>query len=190
MASVTSSKVGRQGKKKAVTAPNRGEPNTTEPPATLATARVDDVASTGFVAEAATIADAATADPNSANLDATPAKESQTSPPDGKRKRALGDDIDAIFNQAKQSKQQATAGSGQKGKDGKGGTKDHCSEKSPGEKKGKKKYKAGGSGMDAESKAGKRTEEGYRVYKEEELGWNKKSAGGTALCPFDCECCF
>ena len=35
----------------------------------------------------------------------------------------------------------------------------------------------------------KRTEEGYRIYTEEELGFGKKG-GGTALCPFDCQCCF
>ncbi|CAI5457620.1 unnamed protein product [Closterium sp. Yama58-4] len=189
MAPVTSSKVGR-AKKKAGTAPNRGEPNLTEHPATLATARDDDVASAGFAAEVAAVADVATADPNSATLDATPATESQPSPPGDKRKRAARDDIDAIFNQAKQSKNQAAAGSGQQGKNGKGGAKDQGGNKLPAVKKGKKKEKTSGSGVDAESKPRKRTEEGYRVYMEEELGWNKKSAGGTALCPFDCDCCF
>ncbi|CAI5499868.1 unnamed protein product [Closterium sp. Naga37s-1] len=182
MASVTSSKVGR-GKKKAGTAPSRDEPNSTEHPATLATARGDDVASAA--AEASAVADLTATNPD-ANLDATPATESQLSPPGGTRKRAAGDDIDAIFNQAKQSKQHAAASSGQKGK---GGAKEQGSEKPPGEKKGKKKGKSG-SGVDADSKARKRTVEGFRVYKEEELGWNKKTAGGTAQCPFDCDCCF
>ncbi|XP_024535809.1 uncharacterized protein C6G9.01c-like [Selaginella moellendorffii] len=36
----------------------------------------------------------------------------------------------------------------------------------------------------------KKTQEGFSVYTEEELGCNKKDAGGTALCPFDCDCCF
>jgi len=35
----------------------------------------------------------------------------------------------------------------------------------------------------------KRTEEGFPIYTEEELGMNKES-GDTALCPFDCDCCY
>ncbi|CAK9782865.1 DUF1764-domain-containing protein [Cutaneotrichosporon oleaginosum] len=35
----------------------------------------------------------------------------------------------------------------------------------------------------------KRTEEGYFVFKEAELGIDPE-AGGTPLCPFDCDCCF
>lgn len=35
----------------------------------------------------------------------------------------------------------------------------------------------------------RRTEEGYAIYNEEELGFNKKG-GDTDLCPFDCDCCF
>ena len=34
----------------------------------------------------------------------------------------------------------------------------------------------------------KRTEEGYTIYHEDELGMNK--GGETELCPFDCKCCF
>ena len=40
-----------------------------------------------------------------------------------------------------------------------------------------------------EGKGRKRTEEGYRIYTEEELGLNKKG-GDTDLCPFDCDCCY
>lgn len=36
--------------------------------------------------------------------------------------------------------------------------------------------------------ADRRTEEGYRIYTAEELGIGK--GGGTADCPFDCDCCF
>lgn len=36
----------------------------------------------------------------------------------------------------------------------------------------------------------KKTEDGFTVYSAEELGFNKKNAGGTSLCPFDCDCCF
>ncbi|KAF8060504.1 SPAC6G9.01c [Scenedesmus sp. PABB004] len=37
--------------------------------------------------------------------------------------------------------------------------------------------------------ARKRTEEGYAIYREDELGL-AKHGGDTALCPFDCDCCF
>ncbi|GIQ82125.1 protein of unknown function DUF1764, eukaryotic [Kipferlia bialata] len=36
----------------------------------------------------------------------------------------------------------------------------------------------------------KYTEEGYRIMSETELGINKKDAGQTDDCPFDCQCCF
>lgn len=35
----------------------------------------------------------------------------------------------------------------------------------------------------------RRTEEGYAIYDEEELGL-AKYGGNTPLCPFDCDCCF
>jgi len=35
----------------------------------------------------------------------------------------------------------------------------------------------------------KKTEEGYRVFKEDELGITEEG-GGTPDCPFDCNCCF
>lgn len=35
----------------------------------------------------------------------------------------------------------------------------------------------------------KRTEEGWAVYREDELGITNEG-GDTPLCPFDCECCF
>lgn len=36
----------------------------------------------------------------------------------------------------------------------------------------------------------KKTGDGLVIYTEEELGIGKADAGGTRLCPFDCECCF
>jgi hypothetical protein len=36
--------------------------------------------------------------------------------------------------------------------------------------------------------AGRKTEEGFLIYKEAELDIDPE-AGGTPLCPFDCECC-
>eukprot|EP01024_Parvocaulis_polyphysoides_P064058 TRINITY_DN742_c0_g7_i1.p2 TRINITY_DN742_c0_g7~~TRINITY_DN742_c0_g7_i1.p2 ORF type:complete len:132 (-),score=29.02 TRINITY_DN742_c0_g7_i1:322-717(-) len=35
----------------------------------------------------------------------------------------------------------------------------------------------------------KKTEEGYAIYTEEELGF-RDNCGDTDLCPFDCDCCF
>jgi len=35
----------------------------------------------------------------------------------------------------------------------------------------------------------RRTEEGFAIYKEDELGISPEG-GDTPLCPFDCECCF
>ncbi|KXZ46643.1 hypothetical protein GPECTOR_42g854 [Gonium pectorale] len=43
-------------------------------------------------------------------------------------------------------------------------------------------------GADA-GKGRKRTEEGFAIYTEDELGLGKKG-GDTDLCPFDCDCCF
>lgn len=40
------------------------------------------------------------------------------------------------------------------------------------------------------SKPRKKTADGLTVYGEDELKWNTKDAGGTPLCPFDCDCCY
>lgn len=40
------------------------------------------------------------------------------------------------------------------------------------------------------AKGRKRTEEGYAIYTEDELGLGRKGGGDTDLCPFDCDCCF
>ncbi|KAG6911851.1 hypothetical protein DXG01_000098 [Tephrocybe rancida] len=39
------------------------------------------------------------------------------------------------------------------------------------------------------SRTRKTTEEGWTIYKEDELGI-RDEGGDTPLCPFDCECCF
>lgn len=36
----------------------------------------------------------------------------------------------------------------------------------------------------------KKTGDGLTIYTEEELGIGRADAGGTPLCPFDCDCCF
>lgn len=44
---------------------------------------------------------------------------------------------------------------------------------------------------EAAGQSRKRTEEGYAIYREDELGLGGGGKGGdTALCPFDCDCCF
>ncbi|KAL6521535.1 hypothetical protein OROGR_018104 [Orobanche gracilis] len=40
------------------------------------------------------------------------------------------------------------------------------------------------------SRPRKNTADGLTIYTEEELGIGKADAGGTGLCPFDCNCCF
>ncbi|KAH0990137.1 hypothetical protein GBA52_001620 [Prunus armeniaca] len=40
------------------------------------------------------------------------------------------------------------------------------------------------------SSSRKRTQDGFAIYTEEELGINKADAGSTPVCPFDCSCCF
>lgn len=34
------------------------------------------------------------------------------------------------------------------------------------------------------------TDEGYKIYHETDLKINQPNSGSTALCPFDCQCCF
>lgn len=36
----------------------------------------------------------------------------------------------------------------------------------------------------------KKTADGLSIYTEEELGFGEPDAGGSRLCPFDCDCCF
>ncbi|KAE8649903.1 hypothetical protein Csa_012244 [Cucumis sativus] len=43
---------------------------------------------------------------------------------------------------------------------------------------------------DPQSRRRKKTGDGLTIYTEEELGFGNADAGGTPLCPFDCNCCF
>lgn len=60
----------------------------------------------------------------------------------------------------------------------------------------KKMKKSGGSNVDMFENEEpvrpnkRKTADGLVIYKEEELGIGKADAGGTRLCPFDCDCCF
>lgn len=53
-----------------------------------------------------------------------------------------------------------------------------------------KRDERGSMDDDAPSRPRRRTNDGLTVYTEEELGIGKEDAGGTSLCPFDCNCCF
>ncbi|XP_031500349.1 uncharacterized protein C6G9.01c [Nymphaea colorata] len=58
-------------------------------------------------------------------------------------------------------------------------------------KKGKKKASPKGNGsVDPPPRVRKKTADGLTIYSAEELGFDNPDAGGTALCPFDCSCCF
>ncbi|XP_021683917.2 uncharacterized protein C6G9.01c [Hevea brasiliensis] len=59
-------------------------------------------------------------------------------------------------------------------------------------KKKKKKTEEDKEGRltDPPSRHRKKTKDGLNIYTEEELGINHSNAGGTPLCPFDCDCCF
>ncbi|CAM8961270.1 unnamed protein product [Rhodiola kirilowii] len=44
--------------------------------------------------------------------------------------------------------------------------------------------------VDTDSSKPRKKSSGVKIYTEEELGLNRSDAGGTPLCPFDCDCCF
>ncbi|KAJ9537237.1 hypothetical protein OSB04_029970 [Centaurea solstitialis] len=59
----------------------------------------------------------------------------------------------------------------------------------------KKRSKSGGSNVDMFEKEQaarpkRKTADGLAIYSEEDLGIGRANAGGTRLCPFDCDCCF
>jgi len=57
-------------------------------------------------------------------------------------------------------------------------------------KKKKTKKLDGKEWRDPPPRPRRKTNDGFTVYSAEELGFNKKDAGGSSLCPFDCDCCF
>lgn len=97
-----------------------------------------------------------------------------------KRKKVEGDDIKAVQVAAKKKEKDNS---------------EAVRLNSKGELVKPKKPKSAKPVVSAKSTPGvpasrKRTEDGFVVYSEEELGFNRKNAGGSALCPFDCDCCF
>ncbi|KAM0070535.1 hypothetical protein Hdeb2414_s0001g00014251 [Helianthus debilis subsp. tardiflorus] len=113
----------------------------------------------------------------------TLAKEKPSSSP-----KRYGQEIDEIFGKKrKKPEEQKTSKSNKKP------SKDSKDDESVTRKK--KKSKSGGSNVDmfeneAVAKPRRKTADGLTIYREEELGFGKADAGGTRLCPFDCDCCF
>ncbi|KAI3703701.1 hypothetical protein L1987_73895 [Smallanthus sonchifolius] len=98
-----------------------------------------------------------------------------------------GQEIDDIFSKKRKKPEQQKTG-----KLNKKPSKDSKDDESVTRKK--KKSKSGGSNVDMfgneqVARPRRRTADGLTIYTEEELGFGKADAGGTRLCPFDCECC-
>jgi len=99
---------------------------------------------------------------------------------DNNKPPAKSTDIDKIFDSIKSKKQDNAK------------TKDQIKEKNKTESQASK-IKGTGAFKNKNSKNAKKgdkyTDEGFKIYTEEELGLNKEG-GGTDLCPFDCDCCY
>ncbi|CAN6281772.1 unnamed protein product [Urochloa humidicola] len=114
------------------------------------------------------------------------------------KKQKARDEIDEIFSAAKAGKkrkpaqlEEAAAQGGKRKKPkerAEGGSSKKKSGKTPGSK-GKGRV-ADDEEEFEEKRPRRRTADGLTIYSAEELGFGKADAGGTPLCPFDCECCF
>ncbi|KAL4574592.1 hypothetical protein LXL04_021426 [Taraxacum kok-saghyz] len=109
---------------------------------------------------------------------------------------SFGQEIEDIFSkkrkkpEPKKTKKGAEGVGGNLDKErGKDGKYDEFSDRK------KLRNKAGGSNVEMFEKEQsgrqkRKTGDGLVIYSEEELGIGKADAGGTRLCPFDCDCCF
>ncbi|GKV03541.1 hypothetical protein SLEP1_g15825 [Rubroshorea leprosula] len=97
--------------------------------------------------------------------------------------KKAGNEIDEIFSGKKRKRPEQVKTEKSKGDEGL---------KPKSKKKNKDKSKGGSNegGTIDPARPRKKTEDGLVIYTEEELGMNKSNAGGTPLCPFDCDCCF
>ena len=102
--------------------------------------------------------------------------------------KKAGSEIDEIFAGKKRKKSELEKTG--KPDDGTKKTVDKTKKKMKKMKKKKTREPDDGGFLDLPSRPRKRTEDGISIYTEEELGINKSDAGGTPLCPFDCDCCF
>lgn len=115
--------------------------------------------------------------------------------------KKVGDEIDEIFAGKKRKKPDNSEKKAKKDVGNVEASKlDNKADKTENKKKRKTKdiKKSSGDGdkensnhiLDKPSQKRKRTGDGLTIYTEEELGIGKSDAGGTSLCPFDCDCCF
>ncbi|XP_068644820.1 uncharacterized protein C6G9.01c [Aristolochia californica] len=99
-------------------------------------------------------------------------------------KKKTGDEIEEIFSTLKKRKKPDQGETGEV-------TKAACIKQKLKKKKNKaKQVTAKESGFVDPPKPRRRAEDGLAIYSAEELGIGKSDAGGTPLCPFDCDCCF
>lgn len=110
--------------------------------------------------------------------------------------KKAGDEIDEIFAGKKRKKPDNEKAKKDAG-DVEASKSDDKVDKTKKKKKKRKDIKKSGGDKengdhisDQPSRRRKRTGDGLAIYTEEELGIGKADAGGTPLCPFDCECCF
>ncbi|KAJ8900278.1 hypothetical protein K2173_024918 [Erythroxylum novogranatense] len=95
--------------------------------------------------------------------------------------KKLGNEIDAIFS-GKKRKNPDQQPNRSVAEDPKSLKKKQKQKKSREEKEG--------NFADPPAKSRRKTDDGFTVYTEEELGIHNGNTGGTPLCPFDCDCCF
>ncbi|EPS63151.1 hypothetical protein M569_11638, partial [Genlisea aurea] len=100
-----------------------------------------------------------------------------------KKKKKMGSEIDEIFSRKKSKSHPNIAKPNISGT----ATKRHEIKRIP---PPRSKGKAMDDHSESSSRSRKKTGDGLSIYTEEELGLGKDDAGGTALCPFDCDCCF
>uniref|UniRef100_A0A0D6R5H7 DUF1764 domain-containing protein n=1 Tax=Araucaria cunninghamii TaxID=56994 RepID=A0A0D6R5H7_ARACU len=133
---------------------------------------------------------------NAAADEQVPANQATTPKDKEQTQKETHNEIDEIFSKGKKSKMEKAKGSTPCGsteghiKNGKLDEQEVEPSSDAKEEKKKNKKKKKSEWSDPPPKPRRKTNDGYTIYSAEELGFNKKDAGGTPLCPFDCECCF
>jgi hypothetical protein len=122
-----------------------------------------------------------------------PAEELETAAAKKPKKQKVANEIDDIFEATKSDKKRKPQQEGEE-EEAEGGKKPKKSRAEGVSKKSKKESRGKGSepGHDElqHKRPRRRTNDGLTIYSADELGFGKADAGGTALCPFDCDCCF
>lgn len=124
--------------------------------------------------------------PKSTKKEKTPTVPDEDPKPDGKPPKPANE-IDEIFQATKSKKRkEKPSEETEQGEPEKKVKKDGKIKK--GKKKKEKKIVLD-EGPEAKARR-RRTGDGLAIYSAEELGFGNSNAGGTPLCPFDCDCCF